>query len=64
MRPSENIQQFAERVDRLCEHILEGVTRDGSPDVNAVIQLQEDAKDIAVGEYHKVSLEGIANVLR
>lgn len=63
---SENIEQFAEKVEALCGHLLSSVDKNGEPDVAALQDLQKEAGDIATGVMfpERDPLKGLAEVLR
>jgi hypothetical protein len=43
----QEIRQFAERVERLCDYLLDRVKeKDGSPDLNVIVDLKEDAANL------------------
>jgi hypothetical protein len=58
-----DIQEFARRVERLCDFLLEGVEKDGSDDV---VEIQEIKKNAADLQFIKgsVSIEGLSNYMR
>ena len=61
----DDIQKFAERVERLCEFILEGVEKDGSPDVVVLQQMKEDAADLQnITRNSNVSILGLDDHIR
>lgn len=71
MRPSENITQFGERVVDLCDFLLKKFeTKDEDDNRLALMQLREEASDIASGRACKlledgpISLDGLATALR
>ena len=62
-----SVQHFAERVQRLCDHLLATMPKDGGPDHDALNRLREDAADISVALPSiatKGVLHGIAEVLK
>lgn len=45
-----NIEEFARKVERLCEFLLSKIEQiDGSPDVKAIQDLKDNAVDIQMG---------------
>lgn len=59
----ENIREFAEKVERLCDYILGGVNKDGSEDVVAIQRLKDDAADLQQIK-RNVSIEGLSDFMR
>lgn len=41
-----DLKEFARRVERLCDFILDQLPKDGTPDVLIVQKLKDDAADI------------------
>jgi hypothetical protein len=41
-----DLRDFAQRVERLCDFILNQLPKDGTPDVLVIQTLKEDAADI------------------
>lgn len=61
----EDIRDFAERVERLCDFILGGLTKDGSDDVAALQKLQKDAADLqSIKRNANVSIEGLSGFMK
>lgn len=55
-----NIKDFAERVERLCDFLLDKVEKDGSDDVIELQDLKKDAADIQFITTNKhVSIDGL-----
>jgi hypothetical protein len=60
-----DIINFAERVERLCDFLLVGVEMDGSPDVVVIQDLKKDAADLQFLKKNvNVSIEGLDNHMR
>jgi hypothetical protein len=59
-----DIRAFAERVERLCEFLLDQTDKDGSDDVVVIQKLQEDAADIQAENTEALSLSGLDNYMR
>jgi hypothetical protein len=56
----QDITEFAERVERMCEFILEGVEKDGSEDVVIIQKLKKDAADLQfIKKNANVTIEGL-----
>jgi hypothetical protein len=61
----QDITEFAERVERMCEFILEGVEKDGSEDVVIIQKLKKDAADLQfIKKNANVSIEGLDAYIR
>lgn len=60
----EEIRKFAERVERLCEYLLDRMARDGTDDHRAIDDLRQDASLLHDYEGPPLALEGIAGVIR
>lgn len=59
-----DIHDFAHRVERLCEFLLDKVEKDGSSDVTIVQDLHNDAADIQAGLVKGDVLSGLDNHMR
>lgn len=59
-----DIRAFAERVERLCEFLLDKVDKDGSDDVVAVQKLQEEAAEIQAENVSAFPLSGLDDYMR
>lgn len=60
-----DIAVFAEKVERLCEFLLEGMKKDGSEDVVIIQKLQEDATDLqTITQNSNVSIDGLSNYMK
>lgn len=61
----DNIREFAEQVERLCDFLLGGVEKDGSEDVVILQKLKQDATDLQlITRNSNVSIEGLSNHLK
>ena len=61
----DDIKSFAERVERLCEFLLQNLERDGSDDVVAIQKIQEDAADLQCQQnFANVSIDGLSSYIR
>lgn len=61
----DDIKKFAERVERLCDFLLEGVEKDGSNDVVEIQNIKKDAADIQfITRNANVSIEGLSDYIR
>lgn len=47
-----DLKDFAQRVERLCDFILDKLPKDGTADVLVVQKLKEDAADIQHVSFH------------
>lgn len=60
-----DIKDFAERVERLCDFLLDKVEKDGSDDVVELQSLKKDAADIQfVSSNRHVSIDGLRSYIR
>lgn len=60
-----DIQDFARRVEGLCDFILSKIeTRDGSADLKIIEDLKEDAADIHMLELAPVPIDGLDAFMR
>lgn len=59
-----DIVEFAERVERVCDFLLDKVPKDGSADVLLLQQLKEDAANIQFQRVHPSLLEGLDKHVR
>lgn len=60
-----NIIDFAERVERVCDFILEGIEKDGSHDVTVIQNLKKDAADLQfIKKNSNISIEGLDDYMR
>jgi|RhiMethySRZTD1v2_1073278.scaffolds.fasta_scaffold35197_13 hypothetical protein len=60
-----DIVVFAERVERLCDFLLDGLEKDGSHDVLVIQKLKEDSADLqSIKKNVNVSIEGLDNHMR
>lgn len=61
----EDVRAFAEKVERLCEFLTQGMEKDGSEDVVAIQKLQDEAADIQqITRNDNVSVAGLANYMK
>jgi hypothetical protein len=61
----DDVRDFAERVERLCEFFLDGLNKDGSADVVALQKMREDAADLQkITRNSNVSIDGLDAHLR
>ena len=58
-----DIRDFAERVERLCDFLLDGLEKDGSDDVVELQKIKKDAADLQ-SKNASVSIEGLSNHIR
>ena len=60
-----DIKNFAERVERLCDFLLEGLEKDGSDDVVELQKMKKDAADLQfITRNANVSIEGLSSYIR
>jgi len=59
-----DIKEFAERVERLCDFLLDGLEKDGSDDVVELQKIKKDAADLQSTKNANVSIEGLSNHIR
>lgn len=60
-----DIRGFAERVERLCDFLLQGLEADGSPDVVILQILKEDAADLQnITKNANISIKGLDDFMR
>jgi hypothetical protein len=61
----DDVKNFAQRVERLCDFLLAGMEKDGSKDVVVVQKLKEDAADLQhITRNSNVSIEGLDDHMR
>ena len=61
----DDIRNFAERVERLCDFLLKDLKKDGSHDVTELQDLQKDAADFQrIYKSSNVSIEGLSEYIR
>lgn len=61
----DDIKNFAERVERLCDFLLGGLKKDGSKDVVIIQKLKEDAADLQrITINSNVSIEGLSDHMK
>jgi hypothetical protein len=53
-----DIKEFAERVERVCDFLLDKVKKDGSDDIRVLQQLKDDAADIQTDEIPNIRILG------
>jgi hypothetical protein len=55
------IQEFAERVERLCDYLLNRMDRDGGKDHDIIHKLKDDAADLqtAIKDGKSMSMSGL-----
>lgn len=58
-----NVKDFAQRVERLCDYILDKTKRDGSQDLVVLQQLKEDAADLQIDD-SEFSFEGLSDYMK
>jgi len=59
-----DIRAFAERVERLCEFLLDKVDKDGSDDVVVIQKLQEEAAEIQAENVSAFPLSSLDDYMR
>jgi len=61
----EDIRTFAEKVERLCDFILDGADKDGTADVVAIQKLKDDARDLqGIKRNANISIDGLSNFMK
>ncbi len=61
----DDIKNFAQRVENMCDFILHGLEKDGSEDVVVVQKLKEDAADLQfISKNSNISIEGLDDHMR
>jgi hypothetical protein len=58
-----DVKEFAKRVERLCEFLLDRVERDGNKDVVEIQKIKEDAADLQAGD-NEFTFEGLSDHMR
>jgi len=64
MSSNVDIREFAERVERVCDYLLEKVNKDGSADVLVIQQLKDDAAHIQLEHQDQTILSGLDGFIR
>jgi hypothetical protein len=65
MSKSVDIQEFARRVETLCDFLIDKADRNGSDDLRVIQDLKEDAADIHMNKTMvNVTLEGLSNYMK
>lgn len=59
-----DVVDFARRVERLCDFLLDKVSKDGSADVTAVQNLKDDAADLQLDNNEIEILSGLDSHMR
>lgn len=61
----DDIKRFAERVERLCDFLLEGMNKDGSADVDVILKLKKDAVSLQdIKQNSNMSIQGLDEYMR
>lgn len=62
MSSSVDIEEFAERVERICDFFLDKTVRDGTADVTVLQKLKEDA--VKIQSTNMSFIDGLDNYMR